>query len=181
MGNNNKQQYECSSRVSHLWFVFLKFLLKSQIFQFFASNPKKSHQAGSKSTRIKDRLDSYLQRVKSLLGMGQGPPLLKTLIKTLLIILFERVKRASGEVRIFLCIFLHTYRVGGIRVQHGENVVCLSVTLSSSLSFKPRALKFCKETPLVKVQKVTEEFSKFCFMELCYWGFSRLDIFAMIM
>jgi len=42
---------------------------KHQIFQFFPF--------GSKSTRVKGGLPSYLLRIKSKLGSGQGPPSLK--------------------------------------------------------------------------------------------------------
>jgi len=58
-------------RVIHLWFEFGfgKFLLKMSNFSiFFPFGQKKSLPVGSKSTRIKGGLGSYLLRVKSKLG-----------------------------------------------------------------------------------------------------------------
>jgi len=46
-----------------------------KIFNFFPFRSKKSHLVGSKSTQVKDRLASYSLRVKSMLGLGQGPSL----------------------------------------------------------------------------------------------------------
>jgi len=42
---------------------------------FFSSGQKKSPRVGSESTRVKGGSTSYLQRVKSKLGSGQGPSL----------------------------------------------------------------------------------------------------------
>jgi len=64
--------------VTHLWFEFGKFPLKISI--FFPSGQEKSHWVGSKSTQVKCRMASYLLRVKSILGLGQGPSLVKTII-----------------------------------------------------------------------------------------------------
>jgi len=74
-----------SSLVSHLWFwfEFEKFTLKiCQIFQFF------SLRVGSKSTWVKGRSVPYLLRVKSKLGLGQGPSLANTLVVDFYILTF---------------------------------------------------------------------------------------------
>jgi len=70
-----------SGRVSHLWFEsrFGKFPLKISNFSiFFPSGQKKLLRVGSESTRVKAWLASYLLRVKSKLGSGQGPSLALT-------------------------------------------------------------------------------------------------------
>jgi len=67
-----------SGRVSHLWFglEFGKFPIKMSIFQFFSLRVKKKLlRVGSESTRVKAGSASYLLRVKSKLGSGQGPSL----------------------------------------------------------------------------------------------------------
>jgi len=72
-----------SGWVSHLWFGFEfgKFPLKMSNFSIFSpSDQKKSLRVGSESTRVKGGSSSYLLRVKSKLGSGQGPSLEKTLI-----------------------------------------------------------------------------------------------------
>jgi len=62
--------------VSHLCFGFWKFSLKIPNFSVFSpSGPKKSLRVESKSTQVKDWSASYLLRVKSMLGSGQGPSL----------------------------------------------------------------------------------------------------------
>jgi len=45
-------------------------------FNFFLFGSKKSLWVWSKSARIKDGSASYLLQVKSMLGLGQGPPLI---------------------------------------------------------------------------------------------------------
>jgi len=45
---------------------------------FYPLGQKKSHCVGSKSTRVKAGLASYLLRVKSVIGSGQGPSLTLT-------------------------------------------------------------------------------------------------------
>jgi len=58
------------SWVSHLWFGFGRFPLKIPNFSIFLpSGQNKSHQVGSKSTRVKDGLASYsyLLWVKNML------------------------------------------------------------------------------------------------------------------
>jgi len=65
-------------RVSHLrfGFEFQKFPLKMSNFSiFFLSGQKKLLRVRSESTRVEARLVSYLLRVKSKLGSGQGPSL----------------------------------------------------------------------------------------------------------
>jgi len=52
---------------------------KSKNFQLYALWVKKSHRFGSKTTQIKDMSASYLLRVKSMIGSGQGPSLGLTL------------------------------------------------------------------------------------------------------
>jgi len=47
-------------------------------FIFASSGHKKSHRAGSKSTRVKARSAPYLLQVKSMLESGQGPSLICT-------------------------------------------------------------------------------------------------------
>jgi len=47
-----------------------------KFFNFFPSGQKKSLWVGSESTRVKGGLASYLLRVKTKLGSGQGPSLL---------------------------------------------------------------------------------------------------------
>jgi len=49
-----------------------------KFFNFFPSGQKKLLQVGSESTRVKAGSASYLQRVKSKLGSGQGPSLVTT-------------------------------------------------------------------------------------------------------
>jgi len=69
-----------SGRVSHLWFglEFRKFPLKMSNFSiFFPSGQKKLLRVGSESTRGKAGSASYLLRVKSKLGSGQGPSLIR--------------------------------------------------------------------------------------------------------
>jgi len=60
------------NRVSHIWFGsgLGKFPQKIPIFSIFFLRVKKIS-----SGRVKDRSASYLQRVKSKLGSGQGPSL----------------------------------------------------------------------------------------------------------
>jgi len=68
-----------SGRVSHLWFglEFGKFPLKTSNFSIFSLRVKKKLlRVGSESTQVKARSASYLLRVKSKLGSGQGPSLL---------------------------------------------------------------------------------------------------------
>jgi len=68
-----------SGRVSHLWFglEFGKFPLKMSNFSiFFPSGQKNCFRL--ESTRVKAGSASYLLRVKSKLGSGQGPSLLQT-------------------------------------------------------------------------------------------------------
>jgi len=68
-----------SGRVSHLWFGFEfgKFPLKKSNFSSFCpSGQKKSLRVGSESTRVGGRPASYLLRVKSKHGSGQGPSLI---------------------------------------------------------------------------------------------------------
>jgi len=62
-----------SGWVSYVWFGFGfgKFPLKISNFSIF------SFRVGSKSTQVKSRLTSYLVRVKSKLGPGQGPSLIQ--------------------------------------------------------------------------------------------------------
>jgi len=65
-------------RVNHLWlgFEFGKFPLKMSNFSIlFPSGQKKSLRVGSESIRVKGGSASYLLRVKSKLGLGQGPSL----------------------------------------------------------------------------------------------------------
>jgi len=58
-------------------FKFRKFPLKMSIFSIFCpSGQKKSLRVKSESTQVKGGLASYLLRVKSKLGLGQGPSLL---------------------------------------------------------------------------------------------------------
>jgi len=67
-----------SDWVSYLWFEFGfgKFPLKMSNFSIFCRlGPKKSLRVGSKSTWTKDGSASYLLRVKSILGLCQGPSL----------------------------------------------------------------------------------------------------------
>jgi len=67
-------------RVSHLLFGLElgKFPLKMSNFSiFFPSGQKKLLWVGSESTRVKAGSASYLLRVKSNLGSGQGPSLLR--------------------------------------------------------------------------------------------------------
>jgi len=67
-----------SGWVSLLWFgfEFQKFPLKMSNFSIFCpSGQKKLLWVGSESTRVKAGLASYLLRVKSKLGSGQGPSL----------------------------------------------------------------------------------------------------------
>jgi len=67
-----------SVRASHLWFEFEfgKFPLKKSNFSiFYPSGQKKSLRVRSKSIQVKGGLASYLLRVKSKLGSGQGPSL----------------------------------------------------------------------------------------------------------
>jgi len=47
-----------------------------KFFNFFPSGQKKLLRVGSKSTRVKAGSASYLLRVKSMLGSGQGPSLM---------------------------------------------------------------------------------------------------------
>jgi len=74
-----------SGWVRHLWFGFDfgKFPLKMSNFSIFPFRSKKSLWVGSKYTRVKGRLASYLLQVKSKFGWGQGPSLLKTKFKSL--------------------------------------------------------------------------------------------------
>jgi len=67
-----------SGRISHLWFgfEFEKFALKMSNFSIFCPlGQKKSLRVASESTRVGGRSASYLLRVKSKLGSGQGPSL----------------------------------------------------------------------------------------------------------
>jgi len=58
------------------WVEFGKFSLKTSNFQFFSLRVKKKLLwVGSESTRVKAGSASYLLRVKSKLGSGQGPSL----------------------------------------------------------------------------------------------------------
>jgi len=57
-------------------FVFGKFPLKMS--NFFNFDQKKYLRVRSKSTLVEGGLASYFLRVKSKLGLGQGPSLLKT-------------------------------------------------------------------------------------------------------
>jgi len=70
--------------VSHLWFGFElgKFPLKMSIFSL--RGQKKSLWVGSKSILVKGGSSSYLLRVKSKLGLGQGP--ISKLIRSLSIV-----------------------------------------------------------------------------------------------
>jgi len=52
-----------------------KFPLKISNLQFFPFGWKKYHRVRSKSTRVRAGSASYLHRVKSMLGLGQGPSL----------------------------------------------------------------------------------------------------------
>jgi len=57
--------------VTHLWFG--KFPPKNlKVFNFFPFGSKKSLWIGSKSTPVKDGSASYLLRIKSMIGSGQG-------------------------------------------------------------------------------------------------------------
>jgi len=70
-----------SGRVSQLWFglEFRKFPLKTSNFSIFCPlGQKKLLRVRSESTRVKAGSASYLLRVKSRLGLGQGPSLLIT-------------------------------------------------------------------------------------------------------
>jgi len=67
-----------SGWVSHLWFgfEFQKISLKMPNFSiFFPSDQKNLLGVGSESTRVNAGSASYLLRVKSKLGLGQGPSL----------------------------------------------------------------------------------------------------------
>jgi len=63
------------SAISCLGFGFGKFPLKMS--NFFPLEQKKSLRVVSKGTRVKGGSASYLLRVKSKLGLGQGPSLVK--------------------------------------------------------------------------------------------------------
>jgi len=65
------------ARVGNLW-VWKISPKNPKKFNLFSSGHKKSRRFGSKSTRVKDRLASYLLRVKSMLGSGQGPSLVRS-------------------------------------------------------------------------------------------------------
>jgi len=68
-----------SRQPSLVWIGVGKFPLKIPNFQFFPFGSKKSLRVGSKSTQVKGWFSSYLLRVKSMPGSGQGPSLLWTL------------------------------------------------------------------------------------------------------
>jgi len=67
-----------SGRANLLW--VWKISPKNPIFSIFSFRVKKSHQVGSKNTRVKEGSGSYLLQVKSVLGSvwvgSQGPSLL---------------------------------------------------------------------------------------------------------
>jgi len=54
----------------------------TKFFKFFPSDQKKSLWAGSKSTQVIDRSTPFLLRIKSMLGLGQGPSLELTKLGT---------------------------------------------------------------------------------------------------
>jgi len=58
-----------------VWKISPKYV---KLFNFFPWGQKKSHRVGSKSTRVKGGVASYLLWVKSKLGSGQGPSLNET-------------------------------------------------------------------------------------------------------
>jgi len=67
-----------SGQVSHLWFEYRigKFPLKMSNFSIFCpSGQTKCHRVGSKSAHVRAGSASYLLRVKSMSGSGQGPSL----------------------------------------------------------------------------------------------------------
>jgi len=71
-------------RISHLWFglEFGKFSLKMSNFSiFFPLDQKKLLRVGPESTQVKAGLASYLLRVKSKLGSGQGPSLIEVALR----------------------------------------------------------------------------------------------------
>jgi len=66
-----------SGQPSLVWVWIWKFSPKNpKFFSFLTFGSKKCHRVGLKSTRVKAGSASYLVRVKSMLGSGQGPSLL---------------------------------------------------------------------------------------------------------
>jgi len=80
-----------SGRVSHLWlgFGFGKLPLKTSNFSiFFPFDQKNLFGSGQKVPGVKGGLASYLLRVKSKLGAGQGPSLQLTCLRPAPLTLF---------------------------------------------------------------------------------------------
>jgi len=71
-----------SGQPSMVWVWIWKISPKKvKFFNFFPfGSKKKSLRVGSKSTWLKGRSPFYLLRVKSMLGLGQGPSLERTLV-----------------------------------------------------------------------------------------------------
>jgi len=61
---------------SLFWVWISKIPQKLKKIKYFSLSFKKSLRIGSKSTPVKFRLASYLLRVKSMLGSGQGPSII---------------------------------------------------------------------------------------------------------
>jgi len=111
-------------RVSHLWFGFEfgKFPLKMSTFSIFS--------LWSESTRVEGRWASYLLRVKSKLGSGQGPSLIKSQLKYILALKHLQTMKKWFSWNIFI-LFHKTFHL--LKRRSGRKCFVLKLIVSHNL------------------------------------------------